>query len=47
MKRALAITVAVLLSGVACGVLPWTKSGPEQTFIVFSSDTIGELKPCG
>jgi hypothetical protein len=47
MKRALIVTVAVALVGAACANAPWARRGPKEAFIVYSSDTIGELKPCG
>jgi hypothetical protein len=47
MKRTLIVTLIVLAGSVACSLLPWAKSGPQESFIVFTSDTIGELKPCG
>lgn len=47
MKRILMITAIVLSGSSACSLLPWAKGGPRESFIVFTSDTIGELKPCG
>ena len=48
MQRKLSITVVVALVCGACASFPFSKkSGPETSFIVFSSETIGELKPCG
>ncbi len=44
MKRLL-ITLIVLAGSAGCGFL--AKGGPKESYIVFSSDTIGELKPCG
>ena len=46
MKRALIVTLIVLAGSAAC-MAPWAKGGPKESFIVFTSDTIGELKPCG
>ena len=47
MKTKLTITVVLLLVCGACASFPMKKGGPETSFIVFSSDEIGELKPCG
>ena len=47
MQRKPSITVVVALLCGACASFPFKKSGPETSFIVFSSETIGELKPCG
>jgi hypothetical protein len=47
MSRKLAITLVLALACGACASLPFMKGGPETSFIVYSSDNIGELKPCG
>lgn len=47
MNRLLLAIVLLLLGCTACGLMSGAKGTPEQTFIVYSSDTIGELKPCG
>jgi hypothetical protein len=47
MKRTLIVTLAIALVGVACANAPWAHKGPKEAYIVYSSDTIGELKPCG
>jgi hypothetical protein len=47
MKRTLIVTLVLALGGAACSMTPWARRGPEESFVVYSSDTIGELKPCG
>jgi len=48
MQRKLTVTVVLALALGACASFPFGgKGGPETSFIVFSSDNIGELKPCG
>jgi hypothetical protein len=47
MKRILIVTLVLALGGAACALAPWARRGPEESFVVYSSDTIGELKPCG
>ena len=47
MKRFLIVTLVVLAGSAACSLAPWAKGGPKESYIVYSSDTIGELKPCG
>ena len=47
MKRILIVTLVLALGGAACALAPWARRGPAESFVVYSSDTIGELKPCG